>query len=85
MDKATQYTYNWSNEVYYISCQKSSEPEDNPMEALEYDPPENPIYAIDPINDFDVDSEREVADDTPYSPTDSPYSPTDSPNSSEYM
>ena len=69
-----QYTFNLS--------QQSSEPEDNPMEALDYDPPWNPIYAIDPINDVDVDSEREVGDDTAYSPSDSPYSPCDSPDSS---
>ena len=72
MDKATQYTYNWSNEVDSIS-QQSSEPEDNPLEPLENDSSENPIYAIDPINDIDDNdsSEPEVGDYTPYSPTDS--------------
>ena len=52
MARANQYTYNWSTEVYSISQQKFSEPENNQMEALENDPPENPIYAIDPINLF---------------------------------
>ena len=74
MALSLQYTFNLS--------QQSSEPQDNPMEALDYDPPWNPIYAIDPINDVDVDSEREVGDDTAYSPSDSPYSPCDSPDSS---
>ena len=74
MARATQYTFNWSLEVYSVSRQQSSEPEDNPMECLDNDPPQNPIYAIDPIND---DSDHDVCDDTPYSST------TDSPKSIE--
>ena len=34
MVRANQYTYNWSTEVYSISRQQSSEPEDNPKKAL---------------------------------------------------
>ena len=72
MARENQYMYNWSNEVYSISCQQSSEPEDNPMKALKTDSPENPIYAIDPINDVDDNdsSEPEVGDEITYSPTD---------------
>ena len=68
--------------TFNLSQQSSSEPANNPMEALDYDSSCNPIYATAPYRAVDGESEPDVVDDSPYSLTDSQYSPSqDSPDS----